>query len=102
MKQAVKKGITLFKIPYQNDEQSEAKFRKRKLWINFMTRICDKWRPTENSSICCAHFIEDNFLQRFSLLPGMSGSSGADGYILFCGPMFLPAFVLSQPNFKMK
>ena len=26
---------------------------------------------------------------------------GADRYI-FCGPMFVPAFVLSQPNFIVK
>ena len=26
---------------------------------------------------------------------------GADVYILFCGPMFVPAFVLSQPSFKV-
>ena len=24
---------------------------------------------------------------------------GADRYILFCGPMFVPEFVLSQPTF---
>ena len=29
-------------------------------------------------------------------------SSGADRYILFCGPIFVPAFVSSQPNFKVK
>ena len=28
--------------------------------------------------------------------------AGADRYILFCGPMFVPASVLSQPNFKVK
>ena len=28
--------------------------------------------------------------------------SGADRRTLFCGPMFVPAFVLSQPNFKVK
>ena len=27
---------------------------------------------------------------------------GVDRYIQFCGPMFVPAFVLSQPNFKVK
>ena len=26
--------------------------------------------------------------------------AGADRYMLFCGPMFVPAIVLSQPNFK--
>ena len=67
------KGITLFKIPYLNDERPEAK-RRRKLWINFVMRTRDKWRPTEKSSICCKHFTEDNFEWRFSSLPGMSGS----------------------------
>ena len=28
--------------------------------------------------------------------------SGADRHILFCGPMFVPAFASSQPNFKVK
>ena len=27
---------------------------------------------------------------------------GADRYILFCGPMFVSALTLSQPNFKFK
>ena len=27
---------------------------------------------------------------------------GADRYILFYGPIFVPAFVLSQRNFKVK
>ena len=27
---------------------------------------------------------------------------GADRYILFSGPMFVPAYVLKEPNFKMK
>ena len=27
---------------------------------------------------------------------------GADRYILFCGPMFVAAFVLSQSNFPVK
>ena len=67
------KGITLLKIPYLNNEQPEAK-RRRKLWINFVTRTHDKWRPTEKSSMCSKHFTEHDFQWRFSLLPGMSGS----------------------------
>ena len=39
-----------------------------------MTRTRDKWRPTEKSSICCKHFMEDDFQWRFRSLPGMSGS----------------------------
>ena len=36
------------------------------------------------------------------LLFQFSRVSRANRYMLFCGPMFVPAFVLSQPNFKVK
>ena len=39
----------------------------------------------------------------FRPLPsGTRDRTGEDRYILFCAPMFVPAFVLSQPNFKVK
>ena len=32
----------------------------------------------------------------------LTSHPGADRYVLFCGPMFVPAFALSQPDFMVK
>ncbi len=68
-----KNRVSLFKIPFRNDDRPEAK-RRRKLWVNFVTRTRKKWKPGTNSSICSAHFTEESFQRRFNTLPGMSGT----------------------------
>lgn len=63
----VEKRISLHRIPFHNDERSEAK-RRRKRWINFVRATRDKWIPTKNSAVCSEHFTPDSFQKRFSVL----------------------------------
>ncbi|XP_028416028.1 uncharacterized protein LOC114539590 [Dendronephthya gigantea] len=61
------KGISLHRIPFFNDERSEAK-RRRKRWINFVCATRDKWVATKNSAVCSEHFTPESFSRKFSLL----------------------------------
>lgn len=72
---SVEKGISLHRIPFFNDERSEAK-RRRKRWVNFVRVTRDKWVPSKNSSVCSEHFTPDSFSRRFSGL-SESGSQFA-------------------------
>ncbi|XP_046862252.1 THAP domain-containing protein 1-like [Xenia sp. Carnegie-2017] len=58
------KGISLHRIPFFNDERSEAK-RRRKRWVNFVKATRDKWVPTKNSAVCSEHFTKDSFSRQF-------------------------------------
>lgn len=66
-----KKGIALHKIPFFEDDRPLAKER-RKLWVQFVKKKKAKWEPTQNSHMCLAHFKPEDFVRRFSLLPGQS------------------------------
>ena len=68
---SIEKGITLFRIPFINNDDVEAK-RRRRLWINFVKKTRNKWTPSTYSSICSAYFTEDSFQRKFSCLPGIS------------------------------
>lgn len=61
------KVISLHRIPFFNDERSEAK-RRRKRWVNLVKATCDKWVPTKNSAVCSEHFIQDSFSRLFGSL----------------------------------
>ena len=63
----VAKGISLHRIPFLNDERSEAK-RRRKRWIDFVKATRDKWVPTKNSAVCSEHFTPDSFARRFGVM----------------------------------
>lgn len=54
------KGISLHRIPFWNDDRAEAK-RRRKVWVNFVAKKRDKWKPTKYSAVCSAHFNSDDY-----------------------------------------
>ena len=55
-----KKGISLYHIPYWEDNRPVAKGRRKK-WLDFIRRKRDKWTPGFGSIICSEHFTEDCF-----------------------------------------
>ena len=61
------KGISLHRIPFLNDNKSEA-IRRKKRWINFVRARCDKWVPTKNSAVCSEHFAPESFSRRYSVV----------------------------------
>ncbi|XP_046858296.1 THAP domain-containing protein 5-like isoform X1 [Xenia sp. Carnegie-2017] len=61
------KGISLHRIPFFNDERSEAK-RRRKRWVNFVKATRDKLVPTKNSAVCSEHFTKDSLSRQFGSL----------------------------------
>ena len=64
------KGISLHVIPFFEDEQPEAK-RRRKKWVNFVRQKRAKWQPSKHSVTCSVHFKPEDFERRFDLLqPG--------------------------------
>jgi hypothetical protein len=56
----VKEGISLHGIPFSGDERAEAKKRRRK-WVDFVSRTRAKWKPTPRSVICSKHFNVEDF-----------------------------------------
>jgi hypothetical protein len=63
----VEKGIVLHCILFADDEQQEAR-KRRKKWIDFVQRKRLKWTPGTTSSICSQHFKEDDFQRKFFVL----------------------------------
>jgi hypothetical protein len=61
------KGISLHRIPFLNDDRSEA-IRRKKRWINFVKARRDKWVPTKNSAVCSEHFTPESFSRRYSVV----------------------------------
>ena len=55
-----KKGISLYHIPYWEDNRPVAKSRRKK-WLDFIRRKRDKWTPSFGSVVCSEHFTEDCF-----------------------------------------
>ena len=55
-----KKGISLYHIPYWEDNRPVAKDRRKK-WLDFIRRKRDKWTPSFGSVVCSEHFTEDSF-----------------------------------------
>ncbi len=55
-----KKGISLYHIPYWEDNRQLAQSRRKK-WLDFIRRKRDKWTPSFGSVVCSEHFTEDCF-----------------------------------------
>ena len=63
-------GITLFKIPFENDSRSEA-IERRQVWIDFVVsskKWAADWQPTKSTRVCCQHFNDEDFERRFDML----------------------------------
>ena len=58
-------GISLYRIPFWNDERPEAKKRRRQ-WISFVSRKRTKWNPSKSSVVCSAHFSSNDFVRKFT------------------------------------
>jgi hypothetical protein len=69
-KASLKDGISLYTIPYFNDERSEAK-RRRKMWVDFV-KAKRVFEPSKSSTLCSAHFKPEDFERRFHMLPGQT------------------------------
>ena len=54
------KGISLYRIPYCDDNRQVAKGRRKK-WLDFIRRKRDQWTPSSGSVVCSKHFTEDCF-----------------------------------------
>ena len=67
-----KKGISLHRIPYFGNER-QAK-RRRKVWVQFVSRKRANWEPSKSSVICSQHFVPEDFERRFLSLPGLTDS----------------------------
>ena len=65
-------GISLHRIPFFNDERTEAK-RRRKTWVEFVHRKRAKWVPSKTSVICSVHLLPDDFATRYAVLPDLMG-----------------------------
>ena len=68
-----KKGISLHIIPYFGDERQEAK-RRRKVWVQFVSRKRANREPSKSSVICLQHFVPEDFERRFLSPPGFADS----------------------------
>ena len=64
-------NISVFHIPFHNDERPEAK-RRRKCWVDFVKLTRDKWVPTAHSAICSNNFSPESYEQRFGDLTGQA------------------------------
>lgn len=56
-----KQGISLYRIPYWDDDR-EIAIGRRKKWLNFIRRKRDQWEPSLGSVVCSDHFIKDCFV----------------------------------------
>ena len=65
-------GIAVHKIPFFRDNRPEC-VKRRKIWIDFVSRRRAHWAPTKNSVICSLHFRREDFVHMFANLPGQSG-----------------------------
>ncbi|CAB4011359.1 uncharacterized protein LOC110233295 isoform X1, partial [Paramuricea clavata] len=54
------KGVSLYRIPYCDDNRQVAKGRRKK-WLDFIRRKRDQWTPSSGSVVCSKHFTEDCF-----------------------------------------
>lgn len=54
------KGISLYRIPYWEDDRPLAKSRRKK-WLDFIQRKRAQWTPSFGSVVCSEHFTEDCF-----------------------------------------
>lgn len=66
------KGVSLFQIPFENDQRSIAKERRKK-WLDFISSSRPHgrsifWTPLKSSRVCSEHFVKDDFERRFDLL----------------------------------
>ena len=57
-------GISLHFIPFANDDQPEAK-KRRKKWVDFVRRRRLNFEPSASSKICSRHFKAEDFVRRF-------------------------------------
>lgn len=62
-------GISLHRIPFFNDNRSEALARRKK-WVDFVKSKRAKWEPTASSHVCSCHFAKEDFSEQF-LFPGV-------------------------------
>ena len=60
----VEKGISMHKIPSDNDPRPEVR-RRRQRWIKFMNETRKHWTPGKTSSICSVHFKPEDFTRPF-------------------------------------
>ena len=65
----VAEGIGLHRIPFAEDNRTEAK-KRRKRWIDFVNKRRKYWVPSKLSALCSAHFEPEDFVRRFTVLPG--------------------------------
>ena len=62
-------GIFLQRIPLFGDSQPEA-IRRRKNWVDFVTKKRAHWEATKYYSVCSKHFKPEDYEHRFMFLPG--------------------------------
>ena len=65
----LKEGVSVHGIPYSNNDNPEAK-RRRKRWIDFVRVRRDQCEPGKTSSICAQHFRPEDYQRMFNFLPG--------------------------------
>ena len=55
-----KQGISLYRIPYWDDDR-EIAISRRKKWLDFIRRKRDRWEPSPGLVVCSDHFTNDCF-----------------------------------------
>ena len=50
----LKEDISLHKLPFYNDDRTEAK-KRRKKWVDFVRLKRAKWQPSQSSVLCSEH-----------------------------------------------
>ena len=58
--QKPEEGLSLHAIPFDGDEHPEAK-KRRKRWVDFVSRTRAKWKPAKHTRICLQHFKANDF-----------------------------------------
>ena len=53
--QKPEEGLSLHAIPFDGDEHPEEK-KRRKRWVDFVSRTHAKWKPAKHTRICSQHF----------------------------------------------
>ena len=62
----LKEGISLHKLPFYNDDRTEAK-KRRKKWVDFVRLKRAKWQPSQSSVPCSEHLKREDFVRSADL-----------------------------------